>query len=699
MAVLSKIRQRSGLLIIVIGFCLFAFIIGDLFHANLFGGQPKNVGSVNGEDITFEDFRVKVDNTEKSGQGMTATQAVNRVWDQEVSIALLNTEFEKLGLAASEDNVMDILQQSQDIGQNPMFMNQAGKFDKAKFEEYFKANAAMKKMLDDRKKDAVLNAKFQQYSSLIKGGLYTTSAEGKLKYEMEANKVTFDYVAVLYSTVKDSDVKVSDAEITEYMKKDEKRYKSDEVRELEYIVVDDKPSAADEAEVKKDVDALLSPSVSYNQETKTNDTLPSFKSVSNKDIAEFVNSKSDIAYDSTFVSKKDLPAEFAEQLFNLPQGEVFGPYIRDGYYCLTKSVAREAGAQARASHILLAYKGAMRANPAVTRTKEEAQAKANELMAQITANPDSFMMLAMTNSDDSSKQQGGDLGYFGKGQMTPKFNDYVFNNPVGKVGLVETEFGYHIIKVTEKQDAVRLATIARKIEASESTLSQTYTQATKVEQEAESKPLDAIAKQYKLTVNPPVKVKPLDETFGSVGNQRQIVKWAFDKDTDVNAVKRFDISNVGHVIAKLKKINPEGLMAVADARPGIEPILKNKKKAELIKKKMKGSTLAAIAGASASTVQSATDLTIENAVLPGVGMEQKVVGTAFATPANKVSAPIDGNSGVYVVQTKSVVKAPAMKDYKEYAAKLNSANSSAPGRVIGAIKEKADIKDDRKLFY
>jgi peptidyl-prolyl cis-trans isomerase D len=699
MAVLSKIRQRSGLLIIVIGFCLFAFIIGDLFHANLFGGQPKNVGSVNGEDITFEDFRVKVDNTEKSGQGMTATQAVNRVWDQEVSIALLNAEFEKLGLAASDDNVMDILQQSQDIGQNPMFMNQAGKFDKAKFEEYFRANAGMKKMLDDRKKDAALNAKFQQYSGLIRGGLYTTSAEGKLKYEMEANKVTFDYVAVLYSTVKDSDVKISDAEITEYMKKDEKRYKSDEVREVEYIVVNDKPSAADEAEVKKDIDALLSPSVAYNAETKKNDTLPSFRSVSNKDIAEFVNSKSDIAYDSTFVSKKDLPAEFAEQLFNLPQGEVFGPYIRDGYYCLTKSVAREAGAQARASHILLSYKGAMRAAPTVTRTKEEAQAKANELLAQITANPDSFMMLAMTNSDDSSKQQGGDLGYFGKGQMTPKFNDYVFNNPVGKIGLVETEFGFHIIKVTEKQDAVRLATIARKIEASEGTLSEIYTQATKVEQEAESKPLSAIAKQYKLNVNPPVKVKPLDENFGTVGNQRQIVKWAFDKDTDVNSVKRFDIANVGHVIAKLKKINPEGLMAVEDARPGIEPILKNKKKAEIIRKKMTGGSLAAIASASGSTVQSAVDLTIENGVLPGVGLEQKVVGTAFATPANKVSAPVDGNSGVYVVQTKSVVKAPAMKSYKDYAAKLNGVNSSAPGRVIGAIKEKADIKDNRKLFY
>jgi peptidyl-prolyl cis-trans isomerase D len=638
-----------------------------------------------------------VDNVEKSGQGMTPTQAVNRVWDQEVSIALLTAEFEKLGLRAGEKQIMETLKKSQDIGQNPMFLNEAGQFDQGKFDEFFKANPAQAQMLADRKKDAELNSKFESYSSLIKAGMYSTSAEAKLKYEMETSKVSFDYVGVLYSTIKDSDAKISDAEIVEYMKKNEKKYKAEESREIEYVVIEDKASKEDEAEVKKSIDGLLNGSIVYNEKTAKNDTLPSFRSVTN--VAEYVNSNSDIPYDSSFVAKKDLPAEYAEQLFNLPQGEIFGPYLyKNGYY-LSKSLGRQAGAQARASHILLAYKGAMRANPSVTRTKEEAQAKANELLAQINANPNSFMMLALTNSDDSSKQQGGDLGYFGKGQMTPKFNDYVFNNPVGKVGLVETEFGFHIIKVTEKQDAIRLATIARKIEPSEATTDKIYTQAVKFEMDANTKSFDAVAKESKLKVNPPVKAKALDENFGTIGNQRQIIKWAYDKETNVGDVKRFDIANIGHVVAKLKKVNEEGLMAISDARPSVESVLKNKKKAEKIKAKMTGASLAAVATSAGSAVQSAVDLTIENAMLPGVGPEQKVVGTAFAIGVNKMSAPIEGMSGVYVVNTKNIAKAPSVKIYTDYKAKLNAQNGSAPGRVIGALKEEADIKDNRKLFY
>ena len=697
MAVLSKIRQRSFLLIAVIGFCLLAFIIGDIFQSGAFNQSSRNVGSVNGQDISFEEFRVKVDNVEKSGQGITPTQAVNRVWDQEVSIALLTAEFEKLGLKVGDDQIMETLKQSQDIGQNPMFLNAVGTFDKAKFEEFFKSNPAQAQMLVERKKDAALNAKFQIYSSLIKSAMYATAGEGKLKYEMEANKVSFNYVPVLYSTIKDSDVKITDEEIIAHMRKNEKKYKADETREVDYVIVEDKPSKEDEDEVKNAVNALLAPSISFNKETNTTDTIPSFKSAANN--AEFVNNNSDMPYDSIFKAKKDLPSEFAEQLFNLPTGEVFGPYMFNGYYALSKSLGRQAGANAKASHILLAYKGAMRANPTVTRSKEEAEAKAKELLAQVNANADSFLMLAFTNSDDSSKQQGGDLGYFSQGQMTPKFNDFVFNNPIGKVGLVETEFGYHIIKVTDKQDAVRLATIARKIEASEATNDKTYAKAVKFELDSKTKTFEAVAKESKLTINPAVKAKVLDETFGTLGNQRQIVKWAYDKETSVGDIKRFDILNVGHVIAKLKKVNEEGLMAVSEARVSLEAMLKNKKKAEMIKAKMKGATLEAVAQASGSAVKSAIDLTIENAVLEGVGQEQRVVGTAFATAANKISAPIEGVSGIYVVKTITVTKAPAIKVYTDYVAKLEAQNASAASRVVGALKTDAEIKDNRKLFY
>lgn len=697
MAILSKIRNRSGLLLILIGFALLAFVVQDLF-SNGFKSISKDVGSVNGKDIAYEEFRVKVANAEKNGQNgqqMTALQASNQVWNQEVSIALLTAEFEKIGLRVGEKHIVEVFKADPNIGQNQMFLDATGKFDVKKFKDYFKSNPEGIQILKEREKDAELNAKYQIYNSLVKGGLYTTEAEGKFKYEAEMNKVTFDFVTVPFSSIKDSDVKITDEEILAYMKTKEKKFKSEETRELDYVLIQEKPSAEDEAEVKNKINSLLTSRVEFKD--GKNDTIPSFQSATN--VADYVNQNSDIPFDSTYIAKQDLPAEHADKLFALATGEVYGPYMFSNYYCISKALGRKAGAKSKASHILISWEGTQVPNKKEKRTKEEAKAKAEGLLAQALANPSMFMILAMSNSDDSSAQQGGDLGYFAPGAMVKPFNDFVFNNPVGKIGLVETEFGYHIINVTDKQDAIRLATIAEKIEPSEATNDKIYTQATKFEMDAANKDFAALAKEAKLTVNPSVRVKPIDENFGQISNQRQIVKWAFAGDTNIGDVKRFEIANVGHVIAKLKKVTEKGLMSVEEARPQVEGFLKNKKKAEMIKAKMSGSSLAAIAASNKVTVMNAVDLTLENAAVPGAGFEPKVVGTAFSSKAGQVSKTIEGNSGVYVLVTKTVTKAPALPKYTDYVNKLKPQAVGNAGRFMQALKNDADIQDNRADFY
>ena len=283
--------------------------------------------------------------------------------------------------------------------------------------------------------------------------------------------------------------------------------------------------------------------------------------------------------------------------------------------------------------------------------------------------------------------------------MVPAFNDFVFNNPVGKIGIAETEFGYHIINVTDKQDAIKLATIAEKIEPSEATNDATYTTATKFEADAENKDFAALAKQMKLNVNPAVRVKAIDESFGAMQNQRQIVKWAFESGTKIGSVKRFEIVNVGHVIVKLKSIAEKGLMSVEEARPQVETLLKNNKKAEKIMANMKDTSLAAIASKNKVTVMNAVDSTIENPNLPGAGFEPKVVGMAFSSKAGQVSKPIQGNSGVYVINTKTVTKAPAIQKYTDYINKMKQQVANYSGRVLPALKNDADITDNRADFY
>lgn len=679
MAVLSKIRQRSLLLIVVIGFCLLAFVVGDLINSGGFKQTSKYVGSINGEDISYEDFRAKVDAAEKSGQG-TSIQAVNRVWEQEVSIALLQEQFEKLGIRVGENQIMDALKQSQDIGQNPQFQNAAGQFDVQKFKDFFQSNPELAASLVERENQAALSAKYMIYSTMIKAGFVTTEADGKFQYQLEADKVTFDYVAVPYTSIKDSEVPVSDDEIVAYMRKDEKRYKADETRELQYVVIEDKPSVQDEAEVKKNISVLVD---SLKLTTKNQ---------------EFVDARSDIKYDSTYITKKDLPAKYADQLYNLPAGEVFGPYIFNGYYAISKSLGKRAGASAKASHILIGYKGGKIPNPAITRTKEEAQAKANDLLAQIQANPAIFESLVATNSDDSgSAQNRGEYDNIVPGQMVKPFNDFVFNRPIGSLGVVETEFGFHIIKVTDKQDAIRLATVAQIIEASEQTSDEIFAKANKFEAEAADKDLAVVAKTMGLTVQPSANVKALDENIGQYANQRQIVRWAFDKKTDEGEVKRFNVPS-GNLIVKLKKINKEGLTPISEARPMIEGILKNEKKAAKIKEMLKGSTLEEAAKAGKVAIATATDISVQSPNLAGFGSEPKVVGTAFATAPNKVSEVIEGRSAVYKVKTKAVVQAPKLPNHAQYIARLKAQSAAASGQIIPALKENADIEDNRLDF-
>jgi len=696
MAVLAKIRKRSALLIGAIALALFAFIIQDLIGKGGIGQDSKDVGTVNDKDITFEDFRVKVSNVEKSGQGITSTQAANQVWDQEVSIALLTSEFDKLGLRAGEKHLIEVLKADQNIGSNPMFLNAAGLFDLAKFKEYFKANPEQAQFLQEREKSAELNAKFQMYNTLVKAALYTTEAEGKLKYEMEANKVNFAYVAGLYSTIKDSQVKVTDAEIVDFMKKNEKKYKADQSREIEYVLLEDKASAQDEADVKAKITALLSGSVVYNAKTAKNDTVAGFRNAANA--IDFVNSNSDVPYDSTYIAKKSLPATDADQLFNLAPGAIYGPYKYGNYYCISKSFGTRANVNVKASHILISYEGTQVSNKREKRTKDQALVKAQAILAQVNANPDSFMMLAYSNSDDSSAQQGGDLGYFGPNEMVKPFNDFVFGNAIGKVGLVETPFGFHIIKVTDKQDGIRLATVAQKIEASEVTSDKIFTQATQFEMDSANKDFAKLAKEMKLTVASPVTVTGMEENFASLGNQRAIIRWAFEDNSKVGAIKRFELANIGHVIARVKSIDDSGLVPVAQARAYVEPILKNKKKAELIKAKMTGSSLEAIAKAAGAKVEQAANITMENPVFGLVGAEPKVVGTAFALTANKVSAPIEGVTGVYVVKNVSTVKAPALKNHTAYVAKLKQQTANDAGRILPALKANATIEDNRSKF-
>ncbi len=701
MAILSKIRQRSILLVLIIALALFSFVLADVIKSGGFSGGSNNIGSINGTKFEYQEFMSKVANIEKQQQGISGTQALNSVWEQEVRKALLSEQYDKIGLLLGKEQLMAVIKNDPQLSKTPQFLNAAGKFDDKKFAEYINSlqSAPDQTQWNQWKAYEVQIedfAKEQMYNTLIKSSVYTTKAEGKLKYERDNNKVDFDYVALAFSTVSDDQVKVTDEEIMAYMKKNPKKFKSDNTRTLEYVLVENKPSAADEAAMKSKIDGFVNGKTEMVE--GVNQTIPSFASATN--LADYVNKYSEIKFDSTYVAKKDINPQFAEQLYALAPGQVFGPYTDNGYSKLTRVAGRKSGATAKVSHILIAYKGAMQAAPSVKLTKGEAKAKAEGLLAQVNANPSSMPMLAMMNSDDQgSKQNGGVYDNVAPKQMVKPFDDFLFGNPVGKTGVVETDFGFHVMKVDGKNDAVLLATVALKVQPSEQTEDVNYNKALKAEADAMANGLEKAAKTSNLTIAPATSVKAYDENVGSLGLQRQIVTWAFNEDTNINDVKRFDIANQGFAIVKLKSKNDDGLLPLEQAKQSVEPLIKNEKKAAILKKKMTGTTLEAISKSTGSTISPAVGASMASPMIPNLGFEPKVVGTALGLTSGKTSKVIEGNSGLFMVKTKVLTKAPAVKDYKTQIDQLNQqAKGSASFRIIQGLKDKADIVDNRGKF-
>jgi peptidyl-prolyl cis-trans isomerase D len=306
----------------------------------------------------------------------------------------------------------------------------------------------------------------------------------------------------------------------------------------------------------------------------------------------------------------------------------------------------------------------------------------------------------MVNSDDQgSKQNGGVYDNVAPKQMVKPFDDFLFGNPVGKTGVVETDFGYHVMKVDGKNDAVLLATIALKVQPSEQTEDANYNKALKVESDASANGLEKAAKSNGLTIAPVLSVKAYDENVSNLGLQRQIVTWSFNNDTNINDVKRFDIANLGFAIVTLKAKNDDGLLPLDQAKQSVEPLIKNEKKAAILKKKMTGTTLEEVSKVTGSSISPAVGASASSPVIPNLGYEPKVVGAALGLASGKTSKVIEGNSGVFMIKTKTITKAPSVKDYKTQIDQLNQqTKGSASYRVVQALKDKADIEDNRGKF-
>jgi len=706
MAVLSKIRDRSLFLILIIGMALFAFVASPKDIVSFFKSDKTNsVGSINGEDISRDEFVAQIKSYQAGRTNLNDTQAANAVWDNLMSEKIYSSQLDKAGIVVGEKDIWEALINDSSINKSPQFLNEAGLFDEESLKSYIAdleeddTNDGKNRWMSwlSYERQIKQNLERNAYLNLVKAGLGVSNAEGKRNYFLNNTKVTGKYVLLPYKKIADSTITVSDSDIQKYIDSHKNEYQVKASRSIQYVKFDLAASDADKEAIKKDLAKLIDDREEYSNITKGNVNVVGLKNTA--DPALFLSENSDTPYNDNFVFKNSLNPSIADTLFSLKQGDIYGPYEEAGYFKISKIVASNEVPSVKASHILVAYEGAMRANPEVKRTKEEAKARAQEILKKVKRNRVDFADEAKVSSDGPSATKGGDLGWFKEGQMVPAFNDWVFANKKGNIGLVETDFGFHVIKVddTKAEPGLKLATVSKLITPSEDTENKVFVEAETFSAAiTKGQDLKVLANEKKYTVKNGQKLGKRDDAVpGLTGNNRSIIYWAFDANTELAAVKRFDVDKA-YVVAQVTQKEAEGTQTVKSATASVRPLVIKEKKAAMLSKKLASGSLEEIAKAENERVQNTGDTSFENPSTSALGRDKAVVGALLGMKEGEISRGVRGTTGVYILELVKKTSPIELDSYEPYRVRLENSLKKDNTTIFNALKKASNVEDYRE---
>lgn len=412
----------------------------------------------------------------------------------------------------------------------------------------------------------------------------------------------------------------------------------------------------------------------------------------------------EINYKEEYTPKSKLTGSKRDSLTLLPKGSIIGPYLDGPNYVIARIMdVKTLPDSTKARHILVATVDLRTNQPKL----EDSTAKNRiDSIKNLLDHGARFDSLAFHLSDDEgTRLKGGDLGYFAPGQMVKEFNDFAFDGKKGDKKIVKTQFGYHYVEIEDQKNfepAYKIAYFARKIEPSPETDDNASGLASQFAGESRAQAaFDANSKKGNLQKNTATDIHPVDFSIQGLGSSRALVRWIFDAKLG-EVSESFSVGDK-YVVAIVTEINKKGTMTVAKSRPIIEPILRNRKKAEEISKKIaSATTLDAVAASTGQTIQKADSLVFTSPYIPNVGPEPRVVGYAFdkQISGKPVSAPVAGNEGVFVLKVEQVgAKANYSGDIEQTReAMLQSEESIIQRAGTEALKKNAKIKDNRAKF-
>lgn len=712
MSIIQKIQDKYGkVMAIIIGFSLVIFVVMLAFEngGSLFRNQSMTVGEINGETIDIQNFSNLVEQQTQmlSARGMAtgemaAQQANEQAWNQEIVRVLIDQEAEKLGINVGAKELNDLL-----FGSNPpQELRQAftdpntGQYNGAMAQQQISQIKTSGTPEQKAEMNAFLDQLVLQHLGEKFDALLTTSINFP-KWMIEKQNAEnaliskISFVREPYTSISDSAVKVTDADIQKFIDKNKNDFKQPESRSIAYVAFNAQPSAADSAAALKNILELKA------------------ALDSTSDVQGFLTSQGVNTFYNSYISSNRIQVPMKDSIFSVGVGNTYGPYIDGNSYSIAKVLGtRSIPDTVNIRHILigLSTQDPQTGQQIPLRDTATAKKLADSVALAIANGANFDSMVVRFSTDPGSLNTGGVYEDVPSGQMVPEFNDFIFSNPAGSRGVVKTDFGYHIIEILSQKGrstGYKIAYLSRPVEASTETDLAASAEATRFAGEVkDAKTFNAAAEklQKEKGINKAIAtdIAPTASMIQGVGASRSFIKSVYEANLgDIVQPQR-----VGdfYLVGLVTEVNKEGTMTPAKARMLVEPLLINEKKAELIKKKIGNiTTLEAAAKVLNKTIETADSIRFNGQGSPVLGFEPKVIGASFnkANLNKVVPEAISGTQGVYVmrVDNQTAVPVPPLNVEQERTMRYMQAKQQVRFQSLQALRNAAKIKDNRSKFY
>ncbi|WPP48835.1 peptidylprolyl isomerase [Catalinimonas niigatensis] len=697
MALISKIREKTALVVGFVALGLFLFIAADVFTSSsgFFGREQTEVGEIAGKDISIQEYQQAIEemkynfsvNTGRNPSENEMNSIRQQAWDKLIAEIAFTEQFEELGIRVTENELVDMVQGNNITPEiRQAFTNpETGEFSRDQVINYLQNLPQLQpqqqvawQVFENNLRTGRRRIK---YDNLITYSDYITTQEAQQQYIAENTVAEVKYLYVPFYAISDTAIDVTDAQLQSYLDNHKKDFKVEQGRSIRYVSFSVAPSAEDSTYFMEEIDQLKNNFVSA-----ANDS--SFATINTDGAGQ--------AY-STYAPGQ-LPAQLQD--VDLQEGEVYGPYTNNGAYTLYKvsAATEDTVSYAKASHILFKTENVEEA---------EARSKAQNVLNQLINGAD-FAEMARQNSEDVTASRGGDLGWFPEGRMVAEFEEAIFSqNEAGLIRkLVKSDYGYHIINVTEAptDQVYKIASVVRELYPSDATRDQAYRNADYFASTiSDAEDFNTKAQENSLNVQTAENISSSAQTIRDLGDARQIVRWAYN-DAEMGELSPVFELDDAYVVAVLTGKTEAGTAPLESVRDEVATKVRAEKKGEQIANKLKGLTgsldeIASAFGTDAN-VYSSSDLKMSSNTLPNVGFAPKAIGKAFALKEGQVSEPVQGENGVVMIQLEAITQAPEIADYASYKEQLQQqANQRSGFNIAEAVREFSDIEDERYKFY